>query len=264
MIKLRQLASCIGVIQPDGSVSVTRDFFGYRSLAAAAASGPVSVRTQMALLEGRHLHLNMIRVGVENFTSADLDNLDAAIVAARSILAPAQIGIGRVRAFAISDLDATVLAGVSNSWITSDAEAVALADAFSFQQGALDVFIVLNWGIFQDDNTLGLSPVPGPCDKDDTACDNTGLAVLISDSSTATGATLAHEIGHYLGLEHISGLSAEDIDQNGDGIVEESENAQFPFERTNLMYPIVADGATQITPPQAAVMKQHCFMEHGC
>ena len=91
----------------------------------------------------------------------------------------------------------------------------------------------------------------------------TGVAVELSGAAATVGVTLAHEIGHYLGLEHIEGLSADDIDFDDDGIPEMAEVALFPTLNDNLMFPVNA-GGIEIRSAQATAMKAHCLMKPGC
>ena len=62
MDSLRSIASCIGVT---GTFSVARDFFGF----LRGAPSDVSVLTQVRRLQGRHVHMNFILVGSDQFTT---------------------------------------------------------------------------------------------------------------------------------------------------------------------------------------------------
>ena len=74
--------------------------------------------------------------------------------------------------------------------IDNDGEAEALTDEWTVPNNAVDVFAVkLYVG-----STAGLSPVPGPCDKDAKGMDGTVVELI----GGTTGLVLAHEVGHYL------------------------------------------------------------------
>lgn len=258
-MSLRALAHCIDAMPSNGQMSVIRDFFGYDSARGPTEAGlTISLRSQISLLRGRHFHINVIRVGHEHFLTPDEEHLDVAIATARSILAQVGLGIGRAQTHFISDLQAAAV-GVVGSWIAFDDQAQDLTDMFTVDNDALDAFFVLEWGVFKD-QAIGRSAVGGPCDKDD-GWEMTGLVVSFSELATTTGLTLAHEIGHYLGLGHIGGLSTEDLDVDGDGT---ADHDQFPVESTNLMYPANIRTNNQLVPPQGSLMKLHCFVRPGC
>ena len=99
MASLRQVAQCIGIT---GTFSVLRDFFGYVSTPV-----PLSVLTQILRLKQKHCHLNLIRVGIESFTSADEREIDAAVQFTRDTYATVNLGVGRVLRFFITTDEAT-------------------------------------------------------------------------------------------------------------------------------------------------------------
>lgn len=267
-MSLRALAQCIGALSPPGEFSVARHLFGYewrpRPLTAQGltrAGLQISLREQIALLKGPHVHLNLIRVGFEFFEAGDLRHLDRALATARSVFAAVGVGIGRVRPYFISDAQSAEV-GVVSSWIAFDDQAAELTDMFKVDNDALDVFLVLNWGIFSSQTTLGRSAVDGPCDKELDACDMSGLVVSFTSTPTTTGLTLAHEMGHYLGLPHIGGLSVDDLDLDDSGSVEPDEHAVFPIANQNLMYPVIR--GMSLTSGQSTQIRVHCFVKSGC
>ena len=74
MASLRALLGCIGV--DGGNVSILGDFFGFsRGRIPPDPTGvdvTVSLKRQFDRLDGDHFHLNIIRVGNEQFTDNDL------------------------------------------------------------------------------------------------------------------------------------------------------------------------------------------------
>jgi hypothetical protein len=220
MASIRQLANCIGV---SGTFWVLRDFFGY----ATGAPDTLSLRQQVQLLQGNHLHVNVIRVGIESFTDADEEEIDFAVHSTRSYYAAVNLGIGRVERYRITTADAN-----GRDYIDNDGEAEALTDEWTVSNDAADVFIVRGYA----GTTIGLSRVDGPCDKDAKGMD--GSVVAIESTPTISGLVFAHELAHYLGLGHVN-------------------------DSNNLMNPTVPNGG-QLTSSQGSTMRSHCFVKSGC
>lgn len=107
-----------------------------------------------------------------------------------------------------------------------------LTNDWTVPNDALDIFFVLTYS----GSTIGLSRVDGPCDKDAKGMD--GSVVAIEGSANTTGFVLAHEAGHYLGLNHSTNMN-------------------------NLMFGTVPNGG-QLTSGQGADMRDHCFVDPGC
>ena len=86
MASLRDTAACIGVT---GDFSVVHDFYGYLAKPDDASPNPgfpdLSVLMQVRLLQGRHLHLNLIRVGIESFTPDQEAEIDGAVQLTRDV-----------------------------------------------------------------------------------------------------------------------------------------------------------------------------------
>jgi hypothetical protein len=233
MPSLRSYAQCIGLGQ---DFSLLHDFFGLRSVPIARE---LSVRQQMERLNAVHFHINVILVGSDAFSSNELDDVSDAIFGTREIYAKAGIGVGRVEWYVIPVNEAH-----GHDDISSDDEAVELTDLWSVPNNALDVFIVRDdW--FDDGMThKGLSDQGASCDKDGKSMSGS----VVSLSGFATRFTMAHEIGHDLGLHH--NVDVEDIDE----ATEE--------QKKNLMFPVMIAGL--ITPLQVATILQHCRMRSGC
>lgn len=222
MVSLRDAARCIN-LDNSNSFSVVRDFFGYMR----GAPQQLSLLTQIRRLQGRHIHLNCIRVGSDQFTANDLAEIDSAVEFTRNNFAQINIGIGRVKHYIITTAEAN---GRDN--INSDSEAESLTDEWTVDNDAYDVFFVLTYS----GTTIGLSRVDGPCDKDAKGMD--GSVVAIEGSVNTTGFVLAHEVGHYMGLDHNS-------------------------SNNNLMFASVPNGGN-LNSAQGSTMRGHCFVKSGC
>lgn len=191
MASIRQIAHCIGL---SGRISVIHNFFGYAkappwTLASSQSSLPqsLSLLKQMRLLRGRHVHLNVIRVGTDGnglLSAAEEEAIDCAIQITRNIYAAVHLGIGRVeRWWHIPLADDT-----GYDFIDSDGEAEALVDEYGVDNDGLDVFYVP----FYDGTTLGLYPWKGD-----------GVVVeILTKNFLQTARTTAHELGHFAGLGH--------------------------------------------------------------
>jgi hypothetical protein len=219
MASVGAAARCIGL---SGRISVIRDFFGYRTRGA----GPLSLGRQMRLLRGKHVHLNLIRTA--GFTVGEQQEIDVGLHTMRDIYATVNVGVGRIQRFLIPP---------GHEVIDDTSEAEDLWNEFNGPDGAIDVFLAQ---IINGDSA-GKSPVGGSCDKDSK--DDSGCVIAVADNSDGTGTTLgqaiAHEVGHFLGLEH---------------------ETELP---DNLMYTSVLNGG-KLYGGQGGVMVLHCSMNGGC
>jgi hypothetical protein len=216
---LRDTAECIGIA---GDFSVIGDFFGYLSVPQ-----DLSILTQVRRLQGQHIHMNLIRVGIEFFAAADELEIDTAVQFTRDTYATVNLGVGRVLRFFINDADAN-----NHENIGSDGEAEDLTNELTVDNVALDIFFVLTYS----GTTIGLSRVNGPCNKNAKGMD--GSVVALEGSTNTTGFVLAHEAGHYLGLDHSS-------------------------DSNNLMFASAPNGGS-LTNSQGSDMRDHCFVQSAC
>lgn len=263
MASLRETAECMWVgaqgfevpVPPPEPLSVVRDFFGY---SATGHTGPLSLLTQMRLVRGQHVHVNLIRVGIENFTAANDRELDRAVEITRGFYATVGIGVGRVLRYFITEEEANENL-VFGSIMVFDHLYKPLTDRWTVLNNALDLFVLLQYDPILG-GVLGRSPVSGPCDKNDT-CQTTGVVFAIEATPDETGQLLAHEVGHYLGLGHINGLTSSAVDLDNDGVIDPwvPDSA-----RNNLMFPRNIPTATTLTQPQGVMMRLHCFQREGC
>jgi hypothetical protein len=169
------------------------------------------------------ISLNIIRVGSEAFTSADEATINNAVNFFRTTYATVGLTLRRVEHWVIPLARAR-----GRDVIDNNGEAESLTDEWTVPNHNVDVFFVkLYVG-----SVAGLSPVRGPCDKNAKGMDG----AVVEMNGSLTGLILAHEVGHYLGLPHLSGDS------------------------TNLMFPSVPNGG-RLTAAQGATVRTHCFVE---
>lgn len=188
----------------------------------AGAAPFTSQLTWRALLGPR---INIIRVGAENFTSDQRQRINDGISFARGIYEQVDFTIGDpVDRWIIS-----VAQAGSRLVIDDGGEGKDLTEEWTVPNDKMDVFISLD---IKD--ASGWSPIGGPCDKD--ASGWSGSVVDIEGDSSYFGNSLAHEMGHYMGLDHVSDPD-NFIGNNGD-----------------------SDSKTGITVAQYNTMKGHCFV----
>jgi hypothetical protein len=263
---LKEIANCMWVgakggglplpIPPPSPFSVVRHLFGYT---AQGYTGPLSVKQQISLVQGRHVHLNMIRVGVESFTTANDQAIDQALEITRAIYATVGVGVGRVLRFSIPEVDANE-SFVFQSIMILDGMAAFLTNSWTVHNNGMDIFLVLQFDPIIGGGTIGRSEVGGPCDKDDT-CVMTGSIVSLEMGAATTGLVLAHEAGHYLGLSHINNLTAQSVDLDQNGVIDPTIPASVI---ANLMFPVATSASTTLTMGQGGLMMMHCFSRPGC
>ena len=219
MASLRNAAQCIGL---SGEISILKDFYGYWTKVPLS----FSLLAQVRLLQGKHIHLNLIRTAA--FDVSKQKEIDFGLQTMRNIYATVNVGVGRIRRFIIPP---------GHEVIDDTSEAQDLWNEFNGPNGAIDVFLAR---IITGDSA-GKSPTPGSCDKDSK--DDSGCVIAVEDNADGLGLTLgqaiAHEVGHYLGLEHEEKLP------------------------DNLMYTSVLNGG-KLYGGQGGVMVLHCSINGGC
>ncbi len=190
MASVKAIMNCIGV-DTSSTTSVLFHLFGFfraRVPEDACSSSPaqVSLLDQLNSLQGRHFHLNIIRVGIDDFTATEIDRLDYAIYSTRNIYRTVNLGLGRVEHYNITTADAD-----GHDDIGSDDEAEDLIDDWTVPNNGLDAFMVRNISA----DFVGTTP-------------NKGDGVIggaVNRTAEQIARTLAHEIGHFLGLDHNHG-----------------------------------------------------------
>jgi hypothetical protein len=247
METVKSILGCIGV-DTSGSVSVLFHLFGF--IRARVPSDPcttdpaeISLLSHINSLQGKHIHLNVIRVGIDNFTDDEVDKIDYAIYKARNIYRTVSLGVGRVEHYDVTSADAD-----GKDDLGSESEAEELTHDWTVPNNGIDVFMVDN---ISDSDFVGISPVGGPCDKDDKDM-NGVIGGEVNRSRAAVARTFAHEIGHYLGLPHNHG---DDCPSSASG-------------RANLMAQTRCADSTcdsvVLTSSQGSTVRGHCFVQNGC
>jgi Metallo-peptidase family M12B Reprolysin-like len=179
-----------------------------------------------------HVDLNVVLVGADGFPAAKRQQATRSVAIMKTILGARGPDIGTVKDFTIRTAAAGSLLIPRN-----DSDARALADRFAVQNDALDLFVVQT--IPASARADGWSPVGGRCDKKKTK----GLrspVVSLNGSEANSGNTFAHEVGHFLGLQHCE---------------------KTPGLCTNAAINFIASSSnsnTDVTLAQSNTMKAHC------
>lgn len=239
-LSVRQTASsCLGVSPP---FSVNSHLYGYifrDQNGSVGISQPRSVKRQLELMKGRAINICIFLVGHENdfsgvVTLAQVIAVQQALQTVRDLYGQVNLGVRTLFWRRIGMAEAG-----NYTIITDRPEAVDLTDDFSGPNDGIDVFFVqsiLNAG--------GWSTTPGPCDKDEKD-EMTGAVIELS--SGILGILTAHEVGHYLGLQHWTTITnVMGVDSNGDGIGELNSTS------------------TNLTSSQGTTMRGHCAVRSPC
>lgn len=239
-----------------GNLSVNTDVFGYQyrdtesrvfgelgpddvllSLGTTTTPTARSLRQHLETVSGTSIDLVVFLVGHEPdfsgvVTKDQAVKLQFGLQMARDIYAQIGLGIRRVEWGYITPEQAGKHINIS-----SVIESTELTAEFSGRPGATDIFAVQTMGA-----KAGRSPVKGTCNKSSLST-RSGVVMELAQEPRFTGIVIAHEVGHYLGLNHVSA----------------SANLMcgpVPFhKRCN---PSI--NQTSITADQAATMKDHCMI----
>jgi hypothetical protein len=180
------------------------DFFGYHvswNLKDHERDFRVSILEQVRLLKqpGMYFNLCLIKVSIEGYIAYHHRIIGLSIFFARKIYANLfGLGIGRIEYYFTHEYDEA-----SPEYVGDDADVEAITEHWNAPGDGIDVFYVLA----MENNIGGKSPTPGSCDKsgwDSGCCLPVHLDLEYVNWYRFMGFSLAHELGHYLGLSHES------------------------------------------------------------
>jgi hypothetical protein len=251
MISLRQAMAGEGVDLSE-DVSVLKRLFGFITSRVpkdpdTSVTASVSVRQMIDDHDVDHIHLNVIRVGLD-IVSSDSDEwlprLDYGVYRMQNIFRPHGIGIRSMHWLIPwspeNDFDV----------IDSESEAKDLWRSYSVDNDGIDAFVVIN--ILRRADLSGVAP-HGDCEK---GTRNDGLlAGYIDRDDEGFARTFAHEIGHFLGLDHTHGKNnCPDTDAERRNLMTQSDCVPLiPGTSSRDVR-----NSVRLTADQVATMKRHC------
>lgn len=239
-LSLKSVAnSCLGVTP---SLSVKRDVYGY-------IWGPIdrrlSLRSHLNLIKNDAFNLCVFLVGHEPgfngwWSQAEALSMQMAIDDMRGLYAQVGLGVRRIYWRYIPVSEATGYDTVSASGATD------LTEDFTGPNDGIDTFFVKNVT-----GASGWSNADGPCDKDEkgertgAVLELTGDDCQTNPNALCTGILLAHEVAHYLTLEHAGSVTnLMGVDVSGVGQINNT--------------------SIDITNTQGDRMKGRCFIRPPC
>jgi hypothetical protein len=221
------------------------------AVADLAVSLDAVARPDAAIRQGT-IDLNLClsgALGIHADIALQHTRITAALAEAKARLLPARIQVGDVRAFDVA---------LSDVLLPHDRRAdLAIGDALAqCKQGPLGIPVVFVQRIYVDDGQ-GIVPVlgvaggiPGPTLA--VGGRRTGVVVALElgpGQPDQLGRTLAHEIGHFLGLYHTTEAPGPTGETRYDEIPDTKDG-----DADNLMHWAPGKGKGMLTPQQATVL----------
>ncbi|HEX8174562.1 MAG TPA: matrixin family metalloprotease [Pyrinomonadaceae bacterium] len=241
MTSLKRAFACIGL---EGNVSVCSQLFGFRRkkvpLDPTGAIAKVSIRQQIQSLRNLQFNLNIIAVGSDLFSDGHDMQLDYTIYRLRQIYAQVGVAVGCVQNYYVPVAEA-----LGHQYIGTEDAMKFMTHKWRVANDGISVFIPFVMSIPREGGSgtiLGKSPVGGPCEGENTDDDELNGSVVVMSGDEQTAAAIAHEVGHYLGLEHRD-------------------------EPNNVMFPTVGSNPrqrSQLNEEQGETIRQHCLIRAGC
>ncbi|SEK45908.1 Metallo-peptidase family M12B Reprolysin-like [Aquimarina amphilecti] len=246
MASLKSLLNCIGV-DTNRNISVLRDVLGYtEGIVPADPSGVTATESLLEFMndaKGNHFHINVIDVGLDNFSSNERYKVDYSIYRTRRIFRTVNLGLGRIERYVITSAEAN-----GRDDIGSEGEATDLTQEWTVPNNGMDVFMVDNISA----DFVGISNINGPCDKDAKGR-NGVIGGEVNRGSEFVAKTFAHEIAHYLGLSHNHGSNCPSSVSGQNNLM-----AQTRCRNNDVR------DAVLLTVSQGNDMRDHCFVKNGC